>query len=125
MDCLPHLHLAAYHAAPGYRGDTPGIGVLCRQADWLAGAGVFSNSIGQASKYAVAGWQPWRIGPVRVGAYAGVIDGYRYKNSDAFPFAAGLLSLPIGHAELHLSLLPQWRDISPATVGLSITWRLN
>ena len=122
MDCLPHLHLAAYHAAPGYRGDTPGIGALCRQADWLAGAGVMRNSVGATSFYAAAGWQPLRIGPVRIGVYGGVINGDPYRDGAPFPFVAGLISLPTGPAEWHLSLLPAVPNISPATAGLSVTW---
>lgn len=126
MDCLPHLHLAAYHATPGYRGDTPGIGVLCRSGgsgDLLAGVGIMRNSVGATSAYAAIGWQPLRIGPVRIGGYGGVINGYPYRDGAPFPFAAGLISIPTGRAEWHLSLLPAVPGISPATAGLSATWK--
>lgn len=123
MDCMPQLHLAAIHAEPGYRGDTPGLGVLCRDGDLLAGAGLLRNSIGQRSAYAIAGWQPLRLGPVRIGAVAGAINGYRYRDGAAMPFAAGVVSVPAGRAEIHLTVIPS-SPVSPATLGLSLSWRL-
>lgn len=121
MDCLPHFHVAAYHAEAGFRSATPGIGALCRKGDLLAGAGVFSNSIGNASLYAIGGWQPWRIGEARVGAFAGVINGYR---RGAMPFAAAAVSVPYRDGELHFTVIPKVSNLSPLTVGFSFTWRL-
>jgi hypothetical protein len=101
---------------------------MCRNGEagqWLVSAGIFQNSVGGKSNYAAAGWQPLKIGTVRFGGYIGVIDGYPYKRGGAFPFAAGLISVPLAASvEAQFSLLPHVSGVTPATVGLSLTWRI-
>ena len=92
MDCLPQIHIAAVHAQPGFETFTPGIGVLCRNAeDWLLGGGFVRNSERRLSTYAMGGWQPLRIGPVKVGAVLGTISGYK-ANSGSFQPMGGLMA---------------------------------
>ena len=121
MDCLPHINVAALHAPSEqqYRTFTPGIGVLCRKADWMAGAGFYSNSLGNRSNYAIAGWQPLRMGPVHVGAVAGVVDGYPVNSGRFIPMAG--LALSWGH--VHVVAWPQVKDYSPAGLAVSFTFR--
>lgn len=120
MDCLPHFHVAAYHADAGYNNDTPGAGVLCALSpDVRLAAGTYFNSIRKQSAYAGAAWQPWGVGPLRVGAYAGVVTGYR---AGAMPFAAAVASIPAGRAELHLIGIPAVPDVTPATAELSVSF---
>jgi hypothetical protein len=114
MDCAPQLHLAAWHSAPGYHSAVPGIGVLCRESDYLGGAGVFSNSVGRTSAYAIMGAQPWRVGGVRVGAFAGFATGYR---KGVVPVAAGYVTFGNG---VSLTLVPRIKNVTPATVGFSL-----
>jgi len=118
MDCAAHVHVAAWHAEPGYRAATPGLGVLCRRGDGIGGAGAFSNSIGRASGYAALGLQPWRIGSVRVGAFGGVITGYQRR---AQPFGAVFLSLPAPWGDAHVAITPAVGR-SPLTVALSFSF---
>lgn len=117
MDCLPHIHVAALHAEPGYRTATPGIGILCKQADTLLGAGLYSNSIGNLSKYAFAGWQPLQLGQVKLGVIAGVVDGYRMNNGGATPMAA----LVASYKHIHLTLIPGTPK-NDAALALSFTF---
>lgn len=121
MDCLPHIHVAALHAPSEqqFRTFTPGLGVLCRKADWLAGAGVYRNSIGTTSKYVMGGYQPLRIGPVAVGAFVGAVDGYRRNHGGFNPM--GGLALSWGH--VHVIAWPQVKDYSPAGLAVSFTFR--
>lgn len=123
MDCLPHIHIAAYHASPDYRGDTPGMGVMCQTAfDTLVGAGIFQNSEGKVSTYAAVGWQPLQVGPARLGGYAGAIDGYTHNQGKRFVFAAGLASVPLSNnVILHTAIIPPVKGVSPTTLGFSIT----
>ncbi len=118
MDCLPHIHVAAIHAEPGYRGDTPGLGVLCRnESSVLVGAGIYSNSIGNISKYAFAGWQPLQLGDVKLGFVAGAVDGYRLRNGGAVPMAA----LVVSYKHLHFTLIPGTPKNAGA-LGISFTF---
>jgi hypothetical protein len=126
MDCLPQLHLAAIHAQAGYRGDTIGLGVFCRLAgekpDWSIGAGRIRNSVEGHSNYASMGYQPWAVGGVRLGGFAGTINGYSYKNGGYFPYAGALASIPMPFGEVHLVGIPMTPH-TPATVEFSIAVR--
>ena len=121
MDCGPQLHLAAYHAEPGLRSAIPGVGVFCRTDNALIlGAGAFSNSIGSRSSYVFAGYQPWQLGTVKIGAFGGVIDGY---GRGAMPWGALALSIPIyQRTELHISAIPPVKNVVPLTFALSVSY---
>ena len=124
LDCRPHLHLTAFHVGPDTQASTPGLGVFCRESTALVAAGLLQNSIGQVSKYASVGWQPLEIGGVKVGGFAGLIDGYKYKNGTAFPFAGAIISVPVGLAEVQVQIMPKW-DVSPLTVAFSVTFKFH
>lgn len=120
MDCLPQIHVAAIHAPSEveHKTFTPGIGVLCRIETVSFGAGVYSNSVGKPSKYATGAWQPFKIGPVAVGAFAGVVDGYRANNGGFIPMAG--LAASWGH--IHVIAWPKYKDYTPAVVAISFTF---
>jgi hypothetical protein len=123
IDCQPHVHLAAYHAEAGYSNDTPGVGLLCRSnEDWRVAAGTYLNSLKKQSTYVGAAWQPWSVGPARVGLFGGAVTGYR---DGVIPFGAGVVSLPLGRAELHLIAIPAVSGTTPATLELSIVLGLR
>jgi len=122
MDCLPVLHIAAYHASPGYNNDTPGLGLLCPVAARVNfGIGAYHNSLRRPSTYAGISWQPWQLGPVAVGGMVGAVTGYTPS-----PRLAGALvaSLPVSRAAVHLTIAPDSRG-SPGVAALSISWKLN
>ncbi len=113
-DCLPHIHVAAIHAEPGFRSSTPGLGALCTFDEFMAGAGAFKNSLGDTSAYAAVGAQPWRLGPVKVGAIIGGVTGYPQSPT---VMAAGFVSV----GPVHLTLIPKLPGKTPLTLGLSFT----
>lgn len=120
MDCLPHIHISAWHAEPGFESAIPGIGALCKtgNADLMTALGVYRNSIARTSAYAGAVWQPVKIGQLQAGAFAGVVSGYR---SGMMPFAAGVVTAPMGRARLHFTVIPKTEQ-TPATVALSASF---
>lgn len=85
-------------------------------------AGRFHNSDRQISSYAAWYWQPLALGPVRIGALLGAIDGYpRSANGGWF-----LMALPVASYEYHnlginLTLVPTIKD----TVYGSLTLQLK
>lgn len=120
--CAALVHLAAAHDSSGYEGFTPGLGVVCERGDLIGAAGVFSNSERSTSTYAVAGWQPLQVGPVRIGAVAGLIDGYQNQNNGRhFPVAALIASVPVGSVVLRFMVTPKHRT-SPMTVGVAFSF---
>lgn len=118
MDCLPQIHAVAIHAQAGYETVTPGIGVLCRSdQDWLLGTGVVRNSQGSRSLYAMGGWQPLRVGPLKVGAVIGAVNGYSaYKGG--FGPMGGVFAT---YRHMHLLWIPPTPK-SAAALAVSFTF---
>lgn len=121
IDCLPQIHTIAIHAGPGFQPNVPGVGILCREDDFLGGAGRYKNSIGQMSNYLGVGYQPWRIGEFRVGGVGGVTDGYRLNNGGFIPMAAGMISMPLSWGEAHLIVIPMISGVTPLTFQFNFT----
>lgn len=117
MDCLPHIHVAAYHAEAHYRNDVPGLGILCRETNSIAGVGSFSNSIGRQSNYAIIGKYLFSWGPVRFGAVGGAIDGYDINGGRAIPMGALIAS----YKHAHFTFVPPVESLSPMTIQVSFT----
>jgi hypothetical protein len=61
------------------------------------------------------------LASVKIGAFAGVIDGYAYKNGGAFPFGGAIASIPFSWGKTHLTYVPQVDGVSVAALGISIT----
>lgn len=110
--------MVAYHFEPQTSVDIPGLGILCRQEDYLGGAGQYRNSIDRESTYAMVGAQPWRLAGVRLGAFAGIVNGYQRT---IVPMAALAASAPVPFGELHFSLMLMVPNWTPTTLSLSIS----
>lgn len=119
IDCLPQLHVAAIHEVAGYRNDTPGIGIICRNATILAGAGFYRNSIAHRSNYAIIGYQPFTPMGIRLGVFAGIVNGYPYRSGNYFVAGGVIASLPLTFGELYVVTTPH-TSINPAVIEFSI-----
>jgi len=73
--------------------------------------GIFDNSDRLTSHYAGWYWQPVRVGPIRLGAVVGVIDGYP-KMLDGGWFAAVIpsASLEFQNIGVNLLFIPSYKD---------------
>lgn len=119
--CALVLHLASLHGSAGYSGDTPGAGLSCEWGAYIAAAGAFKNSEENLSRYAVGGLTLGSVGPLKLGAVAGVIDGYK-RGGQWQPVAAGLVSLDMGHGlGLRFMVIPRVSGVSPATLHLAVS----
>jgi hypothetical protein len=117
MDCSLHVHLVALHDAPGYEYRTPGLGVLCQDGDWSALLGTYSNSIAKRSNYAGLAWQPWRVGKLRAGLYAGAATGY--PAAKVVPVAGAALSYSLTQrSQIHVLAIHK-THLNPATLAVS------
>lgn len=119
MDIQTHLFLGAWHDDPAF-GVTanPGIGVLVRESDFLAGAGVWRNSLKETAPYAFAGYQPLTIKQIRVGGVLGVT---KYKDK-AQPIGGLLLSWQTKTGEWHMLVTPKVKNYAPTTVMISLSF---
>ncbi|MBU1235433.1 MAG: hypothetical protein KJ634_00100 [Gammaproteobacteria bacterium] len=74
-------------------------------------AGRFYNSDRQYSNYAGFYYQPWAIGPVRIGAVVGGFNGYpRMHDGGWFLAAIPVLSYEYGRVGLNVAIVPTYKD---------------
>ena len=144
LDCLPHILALALHSQGGFNTVVPGAGIFCRSgedAQYIAGAGAYANSeravARKVSQYAFGGWQPFDVGPVRIGGMVGLVNGYSYNGGRTLPMAALVASVsaldlpawpllkPVKRVvdEIHLVAIPPVRGVTPAVAQLSFTLR--
>lgn len=138
-NCAAHFHVAAHHwNAPQMHSSTPGGGLLCRMGDHLYGASLLMNSRGMPGAYGYVGYQPIKLGNVRIGVLAGVRtrpiflqenknnwtwNPASYSRTALSLYAAGAVSYQItDKTELHLMFIPAIKQVTPATAALSISW---
>jgi len=122
MNCAALIHLFALHAG-NYDTSlaTPGAGVICQVAQAEVAAGVYRNSERHTSVYAVAGGLPWSIGPVRLGAFAGTVNGYTWRQSGNYrPFAGLQATVPSPVGTLRLQLVPRPSRDCIAALGVGL-----
>lgn len=93
-------------------GGNRGLGVEYRFADTMAlAAGRFVNSDRAYSNYAGVIWQPWTIGPVRVGAAIAGFNGYpKMRDGGWFPAAIPTLSYEYKRVGLNVGIIPSYKD---------------
>lgn len=106
--------------------NTPGIGLMRRtESHWLAGAGIFRNSIGRTAGYGYVGKQ-WPLGRVLAGGIAGVTHRYHFNDGGIVPLAAAVVTVPLNDRwSIDLIGIPRVRDYTYATVNLSVSWRFR
>jgi hypothetical protein len=74
-------------------------------------AGRFHNSDRDYSNYAGIYYQPFAIGPVRIGAVVGGFDGYpRMRDGGWFMAAIPMLSYEYGRVGLNVAIIPTYKD---------------
>ncbi len=85
-------------------------------------AGVYHNSNWGFSHYAGYYWRPLVLGPVRIGAIAGVVNGYPgTRKGGWFPAVLPTASAEYGRVGLNIFYIPSYKD----SVNGSITFQLK
>jgi len=88
-------------------------------------AGRFHNSDRQISSYAAWIWQPYALGPLRLGALIGAIDGYpKANNGGWFPLALPVASFEYKYVGLSLTVVPSYQDILHGSLSLQLRFKL-
>ncbi|WP_229414289.1 hypothetical protein [Zemynaea arenosa] len=74
-------------------------------------AGRFYNSDRMWSNYAGVYYQPWALGPVRVGAVIGGFDGYpKMRDGGWFPALIPALSYEYQRVGVNVAVIPTYKD---------------
>ncbi|MBI3771433.1 MAG: hypothetical protein HY272_01820 [Gammaproteobacteria bacterium] len=110
----------------GMNGRNPGIGVeleLDKQS--FIAAGKYRNSLSQDSHYIVYGWRPYEHGSISGGAFAGVIDGYKWRDGRMIPMAAPYMMIKSRCVALNLIFIPKVEKHVASTVALQVKFKIK
>lgn len=76
-----------------------------------ATAGRFYNSDRAYSNYVGIYYQPWKVGPVRIGAVLGAFDGYpKMRDGGWFPAVIPTLSYEYERVGINVAIIPSYKD---------------
>lgn len=96
----------------GLNDSNPGLGAEYRFSTVAsATVGRFYNSDRQYSSYAGVYYQPFRIGPVRLGAVVGAFNGYpNMRDGGWFPAAIPTASFEYKSVGVNVAVVPKYKD---------------
>jgi hypothetical protein len=90
-----------------------------------ATAGRFYNSDRAWSNYAGVIWQPYAIGPVRLGAALGMFDGYpNMRGGGWFPAAIPTLTVDYKRVGVNIGIIPTYKDRLYGGISLQLKLKL-
>ena len=106
--------------------NTPGLGVMRVTDDnWLAGAGIFRNSLARTAGYVYIG-KEWAVGKILVGGLAGLTQHYNFNNGGLVPLGAALVTVPLADRwALDLIGIPRISGYTYNTLHFALRWQFR
>lgn len=103
---------AHFDSGKGLNGNNKGLGAEYRFSGTMAAVGGrFYNSDREWSNYAGVLWQPYAVGPVRVGAALAAFDGYpKMRNGGWFPAVIPTLTYDYQRVGVNIGIIPSYKD---------------
>ncbi len=100
----------------GYNESNFGLGVEYRlNPDVSVMAGSYYNSIRRTTTYATVNWQPYRVGEIKVGALAGLMDGYpSVARGGKFFMAVPMLTYEGRRVGVNFGIIPSTTNVDSA-----------
>ncbi len=110
----------------GLNGSNPGLGAEYRFSTVASlTAGRFYNSDRAYSNYAGIFYQPWALGPIRVGAVIGGFNGYpKMRDGGWFLAAIPTLSYEEGRFGLNVAIVPSYKDRLYGAISFQLKFKL-
>ena len=107
-------------------GANKGLGAEYRFSGTMAAtAGRFYNSDRAWSNYAGVVWQPYALGPVRIGLALAAFDGYpNMRHGGWFPAAIPTLTYEYQRVGLNVGIIPSYRDRLYGGVSVQLKFKL-
>jgi hypothetical protein len=107
-------------------GANKGLGAEYRWSGTMAATfGRFYNSDRQWSNYAGVIWQPYAVGPVRVGLAVAAFDGYpTMRDGGWFPAAIPTLTYEYKRVGLNVGIIPTYKDRLYGGVSFQLKFKL-
>jgi hypothetical protein len=119
---------ATYHFNRGkdLNGANWGLGAEYRFSGTMAvAAGRFKNSDREYSSYAGVIWQPYALGPVRLGAAIAALNGYpRMRDGGWFPALVPTLTWESPRVGVNVGVIPSYKDRLYGGISVQLKIRL-
>jgi len=91
-----------------------------------ATAGRFYNSDRAYSNYLGVYYQPWKVGPVRLGAVVGGFNGYpKMRDGGWFPAAIPTLSYEYERVGANVAIIPTYKDRLYGGISVQLKFKIN
>lgn len=105
----------------------PGIGAEYRFSTVAsATAGRFRNSDRAISNYAGIYYQPFSLGPFRLGAVVGAFDGYpKHRDGGWFPALIPVVSVEYQRVGLNFAIVPSYKDRLHGALTIQLKFKLK
>jgi hypothetical protein len=89
-------------------------------------AGRFYNSDRAYSNYLGVYYQPWKVGPVRLGAVMGGFNGYpKMRDGGWFPAAIPTLSYEYERVGANVAIIPTYKDRLYGGISVQLKFKIN
>ncbi|PWF45989.1 hypothetical protein C7C56_017180 [Massilia glaciei] len=110
----------------GLNGRNPGAGLEYRFSSTMsATAGRFLNSDNDHTVYAGVIYQPYQIGPVRLGAVFAALNGYpKMRDGGWFPALIPTATIEYKRVGVNLAFVPGYKDKLHAGVSVQLKFRV-
>jgi hypothetical protein len=121
------FYSAHFDTDKGLRNANPGLGLeYTLDERWSVTAGRFINSDNADSSYVGAYYQPWRLGPVKLGVVGGAFNGYpKAFNGGWFPALIPTATVESGHWGLNVALVPPYKDRLYGALSFQLKFRFQ
>jgi len=106
--------------------NTPGIGLMrVTENHWIAGAGIFRNSLARTAGYAYLG-KEWPVGKILIGGIAGVTHHYNFNDGGLVPLGGVLVTVPLADRwALDLIGIPRISGYTYNTLHFAVRWQFK
>jgi hypothetical protein len=123
----PGFYSMHFQKNAGLNDSNTGLGIEYRYSSVHAlTAGFFNNSDWQTSHYLGWYWQPMAIGPIRLGAVFGALDGYpKMQNGGWFPAAIPAVSYEYRRVGANVLLIPGYKDRLYGSISIQLKFRVD
>lgn len=106
--------------------NTPGLGLMrVTENHWIAGAGIFRNSLARTAGYAYVG-KEWPVGRILVGGIAGITHNYNFNDGGLVPLGGLLVTVPLADRwSLDLIGIPRLSGYTYNTLHFAVRWQFK
>ncbi len=122
----PGFYSYHFQRDKGFDDTNPGFGAEYRFSTVASfTAGRFHNSDRRMSNYAGLYYQPWSIGPLRLGAVIGAFDGYpKMRDGGWFLAAIPVVSMEYQRVGVNFAIVPTYKDRLHGAFSVQLKFKL-